>query len=116
MRHGGRYATVAFETDTPINEVRGAQDKPPFCNVVNGSNCVDPPRGAAFYPFFSTAQGQNGCTWQEGGDFIPGTTNDFGGSAKSEFGPPFFLLFPNSNGQAAPSVNDFNSGDLSNPC
>ena len=21
------------------------------------------------------------CTWQEGGDFLPGTTNDFGGSS-----------------------------------
>ncbi len=32
------------------------------------------------------------CTWQEGGNFIPGTINHFGGSSTTAFGP--LLLTP----------------------
>jgi hypothetical protein len=107
---------MAFETDLPAIEVKGSQDNAPFCNVLSGSHCVDPPAGAAFYPFYSIAQGQNGCTWHEGGDHIPGTTNDFGGNSSSEFGPLLDVLFPNKNGRPVLNFEDFNSGDLSNPC
>ena len=34
------------------------------------------------------------CTWQEGGPFIPGTKNDFGGSSTSEYGPLLQTVFP----------------------
>ena len=61
------YSTVAFETDLPGIEVQGAQANPPFCDVNTGANCVDPPAGAAFYPFFSTTFRPGVCTWQEGG-------------------------------------------------
>jgi hypothetical protein len=113
---GSSYPTVAFETDLPAIEVKGAQDHAPFCNVNSGANCVDPPGGAAFYPFFSIAQGPSGCTWHEGGDHIPGTTNDFGGSSTSEFGPLLDVLYPNTNGKPIMNYTDFNSGGLSNPC
>src|SRR5262249_34198408 len=48
------YARRALETNLPAMETRGAQDTPPFCNRSTGANCVNPPNGAQFYPFFST--------------------------------------------------------------
>ena len=51
---GRNYSTIAFETDLPGIEVKGAQANPPFCDPNTGANCVNPPHGAAFYPFFST--------------------------------------------------------------
>ncbi len=50
--------------------------------------------GAQFYPFFSTTGSEDRCQWQEGGPYIPGTTNDFGGSSTTEFGPLLLTLFP----------------------
>ena len=38
--------------------------------------------------------GQGACTWQEGGKYIPGTVNDFGGSSTAEFGPLLQTLYP----------------------
>ena len=54
LTRGKNYSTVAFETDLPGIEVQGAQANPPFCDPNTGANCVNPPNGAAFYPFFST--------------------------------------------------------------
>ena len=71
----------------------GLQDNPPFCDRTTGANCVNPPNGAQFYP--SSRRGCNGtCTWQEGGPFIPGTTNNFGGSSTAEFGPLLKTVYP----------------------
>jgi hypothetical protein len=60
------YSQFAFETDLPAIEVKGPQDRPPFCNPKNGSNCVNPPRGAQFYPFFTTGFQTGTCIWREG--------------------------------------------------
>ena len=38
----------------PRIEAADSQDNPPFCNRTTGADCVNPPRGAAFYPFYST--------------------------------------------------------------
>jgi len=116
LTHGRNYSTVAFETDLPGIEVDGAQANPPFCDVNTGANCVDPPVGAAFYPFFSTTNRSGGCTWQEGGKYIPGTVNDFGGSSTTEFGPLLKVLFPEAGFTQANVFVDFNSGNLRNPC
>jgi hypothetical protein len=113
---GRNYSTVAFETDLPAIERQGAQANPPFCDVSTGANCVNPPNGAAFYPFFSTTFRQGECTWQEGGKFIPGTVNDFGGSSTAEFGPLLKVLFPVAGFTTVNRFEDFNSGDLRNPC
>jgi hypothetical protein len=113
------YSTIAFETDLPRLEASDSQDNPPFCNLVTGANCVDPPNGAAFYPFFSTRNDQGTCTWQEGGRFIPGTTNLFGGSAHTEYGPLLSEYFPTGSGGTPHVVfrfENFNSGDMANPC
>ena len=96
------YSTIAFETDLPALETEDAQFNPPFCDRTTGANCVNPPNGAQFYPFFTTfgsgghdnSHGGGGCLWQEGGNFIPGTTNHFGGSSTTEYGPLLRVVFP----------------------
>ena len=77
---------------------------------------MNPPSGAKFYPFFSTTAKKGTCYWQEGGKFIPGTTNDFGGSSKAEFGPLLKVLFPNTGFKPIRQFNDFNSGAIKNSC
>ena len=56
------------------------------------------------------------CTWQEGGPFIPGTTNTFGGSSTTEFGPLLQTVYPAPGFTTVLRYNNFNSGDLRNPC
>jgi hypothetical protein len=108
------YSTMAFETNLPGNEV--AQDNPPRCDRSTGANCVNPPNGAQFYPFYSTRIANGTCTWQEGGPFIPGTINNFGGSSTSEYGPLLKTVYPRPGFTTASLFNNFNSGDRRNPC
>jgi hypothetical protein len=110
------YSTVAFETDLARIEASDSQANPPFCNLSTGANCVDPPNGAQFYPFFSTRIDNGACSFQEGGPFIPGTKNDFGGSSTTEFGPLLATLFPVKGFTTALRFDNFNSGDMPNPC
>jgi hypothetical protein len=116
LTRGRNYSTIAFETDLPGIEVQGAQLNPPFCNPVTGANCVNPPPGARFYPFFSTTFRHGECTWQEGGPFIPGTVNKFGGSSAAEFGHLLPSLFPEPGFTTAKLIRNFNSGNMRNPC
>ncbi len=113
---GKNYSTMAFETDLPGIEVQGAQANPPFCDPNTGANCVNPPNGAQFYPIFSTTFRQGSCTWQEGGRFLPGTINDFGGTSTAEFGPLLKVLFPEAGFTTSRTFVDFNSGNRANPC
>jgi hypothetical protein len=110
------YSKVAFETDLPRIETEGSQDNPPFCDTTTGANCVNPPLGAQFYPFFSTRFDRGTCTWQEGGRFIPGTINNFGGSSSSEFGPLLRTVYPSPGFTTVHRFNNFNSGAIRNPC
>ena len=111
-----QYSTIAFETDLPRIEASDAQDNPPFCDRTTGANCVNPPNGAQFYPFFTTGQTHGACTWQEGGNFIPGTTHHFGGSSTAEFGGLLQTVYPEAGFKTKTLINNFNSGDRSNPC
>ena len=77
---------------------------------------LNPPAGAQFYPFFSTTFRHGVCTWQQGGRFIPGTVNDFGGSSTAEFGPLLRTLYPVAGFTTTVLINNFNSGDMRNPC
>ena len=113
---GKNYSTVAFETDLPRIEASDSQANPPFCDRTTGANCVNPPAGAQFYPFFSTTFRHGVCTWQQGGRFIPGTVNDFGGSSTAEFGPLLRTLYPVAGFTTTVLINNFNSGDMRNPC
>ena len=114
--NGRNFSTMAFETDLPAIEVQGAQANPPFCNTSTGANCVNPPNGARFYPIFSTTFRHGSCTWQEGGRFLPGTINNFGGTSTAEFGPLLKVLFPEAGFTTSTRFDDFNSGNLANPC
>ncbi|WP_406829938.1 hypothetical protein ABEG17_13155 [Pedococcus sp. KACC 23699] len=110
------YSKVAFETDLPRIEAADSQDNPPFCDRTTGANCVNPPRGAQFYPIFTTANKHGTCTWQEGGRFIPGTKRTFGGTSTAEYGPLLKTVYPSTGGTTITRYNNFNSGDLHNPC
>jgi hypothetical protein len=114
--HGQNYQTMAFENDLPAIEAKGAQFNPPFCNQTTGANCVNPPHGAKFYPFYSTTMRNGSCAWQEGGKFLPDTTNDFGGSSTTEYGHLLKVVFPNTGFKPVRSITVFNSGNMANPC
>ena len=111
---GKNYKSVAFETDLP--NLEAVQDNPPFCDLNTGANCVNPPNGASFYPFFTTGIHDGTCQWQEGGNFIPGTINHFGGSSTAEYGGLLRVVFPVPPFTTVNPVSDFNSGNISNPC
>jgi len=111
------YSTIAFEADLPA--IESAQDNPPLCDRSTGANCVNPPAGAAFYPIYSTTSANGTCQWQEGGPFIPGTINDFGGTSTSEYGPLLQTVFPAAGANGPTTITryeNFNSGDMANPC
>ena len=75
-----------------------AQQGAAIANVVTGANCTDPPPGANFYPIFTTTHnGPGACAWQEGGPFLPGTIDTFGGNAHSEYGGLFLRIRPGAH-------------------
>ena len=114
--HGRNFSTVAFETDLPRIEASDSQFNPPFCDRTTGANCVNPPNGAQFYPFYSTTVRGGSCTWQEGGNYIPHTSNNFGGSSKTEYGSLLKTVYPEAGFTTATLINNFNSGNMRNPC
>jgi hypothetical protein len=116
VSRGWNYSTIAFETDLPRIEASDSQFNPPFCDRQTGANCVDPPDGAQFYPFYTTGIHDGTCTWQEGGNFIPGTIDHFGGSSTTEFGPRLHTVYPEAGFQPETLIDNFNSGNLRNAC
>jgi hypothetical protein len=116
------YERIAFEVDMPRVE---SNTNPPCQRHVSnpadpdpGAGCVDPPTGAKFYPFYTNKGGTSACTWQLGGRFIPGTTNNFGGSSTTEFGPLLASGYPAATPPGSVSVrfNNFRQVLSSNPC
>ena len=126
LSHGQNFSAMAFES----NISRSESDDTEFGHAVPcqrhitnpadpnpGVGCVNPPPGANFYPFYSTTQIQGTCWWQQGGPYIPGTTNKFGGSAQAEYGPLRAIAYPTSPfGTVTTRYNDFRSDRRSNPC
>jgi hypothetical protein len=110
------YSRIAFEADLPRIEAADSQDNPPFCDRTTGANCVNPPMGADFYPFYTTTFRHGTCEWQEGGNFIPRTINHFGGSSTTEFGSLLRTVYPAAGFKTVSFINNFNSGDRFNPC
>jgi hypothetical protein len=88
---------------------------PSWLSFLPGSRATLLP-GAQFYPFFTTGVDNGACKWQEGGNFIPGTTNHFGGSSKAEYGPLLKSVFPSAGFKPIFRYDNFNSGDTPNPC
>ncbi|MGZ4305959.1 MAG: hypothetical protein ACXVSL_13970 [Solirubrobacteraceae bacterium] len=114
------YSAIAFEADLPRIEADDSQFNPPFCDRTTGANCVNPPAGAQFYPLYTTGRQNGGCIWQQGATHIPGTTNTFGGSSTTEYGPLLLTAYPTADAQGNPVIerlyDNFNSGDIRNPC
>jgi hypothetical protein len=108
LTDGRNYTRMAFETDLPAIEP---------CSL-DGTGCVNPPAGAQFYPIYSTRSGPNGgCAWQEGGPYIPGTTNTFGGTSTAEYGPQLATYYPGDPGfPEGFSVENFRNVLSGNPC
>ncbi len=114
------FTRVAFETDLPRIEfgttppcqrhLSNPADKNP------GQGCVNPPKGAAFYPFFSTRLDNTGCAWQEGGPYLPGILDDFGGSSKAEFGPILANFYPAPDFKPQYIYENFHQTLPINPC
>ena len=46
----------------------------------------------------------------------PGTTNNFGGSSTTEYGPLLKTVYPEAGFKMNRLINNFNSGDMANPC
>jgi hypothetical protein len=101
------YSRVAFETDLPAIETG--------CDVNTGIGCVNPPNGANFYPIYSTHGGDDGCVWQLGGPFIPGTKNNFGGTSTAEYGSLLQTVRPGVGGPVF-HFDDFRQVLSQNPC
>ena len=110
------YSNVAFEADLPRIEASDSQFNPPFCDRDTGANCVNPPAGAAFYPFYTTRMDHGTCTWQEGGNYIPGTINHFGGNSTSAYGPLLKTAYPSVGNQVIYRYNNFQNDLGTNPC
>jgi hypothetical protein len=101
---------MAFETKLPAIEPLSVCD-------LQGNGCVNPPPSAELYPIYSTRTGNDACAWHEGGTHIPGTTNTFGGTSTTEYGPTLGVYYPPLAGFAAGTVvNDFHNSLASNPC
>ena len=109
-----QFDRVAFEADLPRIELQVSNP----CNRTTGANCVNPPPGAQFYPFFTTHESLGGlaCNWQEGGAHIAGTANTFGGSSTTEFGPLLTLTYPGAGFQPIHRINNFRQVLPNNPC
>jgi len=114
------YSRIAFEVDMPRIETN---TNPPCQRHLSnpsdpnpGQGCVNPPVGANFYPIYSTRIGPDGCSWQEGGPFLPFTVLTFGGTSKAEYGPILASFFPTPNGQPQYVYENFHRTLPFNPC
>jgi hypothetical protein len=123
---GKSFETIAFESNISRSESTDTEFGgaiPCQRHVTNpadpspGTGCVNPPPGADFYPFYSTIKTGGTCWWQQGGPYIPGTANRFGGSAAAEYGPLRAISYPTAPlGTVTTRLNDFRSAIISNPC
>lgn len=80
-----------------------------------GSGYVNPPPGR-FYPIYTTGSTGSGCARQLGGPFLPGTTNTFGGSSTTEYGPILALFCPAPNGKPQVIYEGYHRTLDANPC
>lgn len=114
------YSRVAFETDLPRTEF--ATNPPCQRHISNpmdpspGTGCVNPPAGTTFYPIYTTTRSEVGCVWQLGGAFLRGTTNTFGGTSTTEYGPLLAQAYPAAGGVPTFRYNDFRQVLPHNPC
>ena len=114
------YNRVAFEADLP--RIEGNTNPPCQRHIANpadpnpGQDCVNPPKGADFYPIYTLRHAGEACLWQLGGAHLPGTTNTFGGSSTTEYGPLLALAYPIPGPAVSLRFNDFRRILSENPC
>jgi hypothetical protein len=123
---GSNFPQMVFEGDQSRNESDDTAFRVDvFCqrHVLNprdpvpGTGCVNPPPNSTFYPFYSTRNVNGECMWQEGGPYIPGTVDKFGGSAQAEYGPIRVVSYPTAPyGLITKRLNVFRSPIRDNPC
>jgi hypothetical protein len=123
---GRNFSAMAFESDISRDESDDTSFNvrvPCQRHLLNpsdpspGTGCVNPPPNSVFYPFYTTRHTPQGCMWQEGGPYIPGTTNKFGGSAHAEYGPLRAIVYPTSPfGTITKRFNDFRRDLGTLPC
>ncbi len=98
---GNTYPLIEWETDAPGSEFQ--------CNVATGQDCLTPPLGAKFYPFWTMTNKANQtvgaglfpngtCTWNFGNNIQGVTTLNFGGAA--QYGLPELSRFGGTNASA----------------
>ena len=124
--NGHNFTKMAFESDISRDESDDTSfnvQVPCQRHITNpsdpspGTGCVNPPPNSVFYPFYTTRQTFRGCEWQEGGPYIPGTTQEFGGSAKAEYGPLRAVAYPSDPlGTITTRYNVFRRTLHTNPC
>ena len=102
---GHPYPTIAFEADLPAIESTCDRRR---------RRLRQPAAGREVLPVLLHRKSRASCAWQEGGQFIPDTINTFGGTA--EFGTLLAQVFPVPGFTTATAFENFNSGDLANPC
>jgi hypothetical protein len=123
---GKNFSSMAFEADLSRIESSDTAFKvttPCQRHLLNpsdpqpGLGCVNPPPNSVFYPIYSTRNTHRGCMWQEGGPYIPGTTNKFGGNSHAEFGSLRAITAPTAPfGTITKRLNDFRRNLASLPC
>jgi len=115
--HGRPLDHVAFESDLPRIERGEPANHQPECDAKTGAHCVNPPVGARFYPIYTLGQVNDLCMFQQGGTHIPGTTNTFGGSSKTEYGTQVhFVRYPTLHFRTERLAEDFRRDLHGNPC
>jgi hypothetical protein len=82
-RYNQTYDTTRFETDLP--RIEEANSGPNTCDHHTGANCVNPPPGASFYPWYHLVSAGGTCTWAIGND-LPNQLSNFGGE-QAAWGP-----------------------------
>jgi hypothetical protein len=114
------FQRVAFETDLP--RIEGADVSTNndcqrhLTDPHPGAGCVNPPKGASFYPIFTTAQVGGMCVWREGGALLPGTLRTFGGTSTQEYGPLDHVVYPSVGNTTITLLEDFHNTLSYNPC
>ena len=114
------YSRVAFEADLP--RIESNTNPPCQRHIANpadpnpGQGCVNPPKGADFYPIYTTGGDPQSCVWQLGGAHLPGTTNTFGGTSTAEYGQLLVLAYPIPGPAVTLRYNNFRNVLSLNPC
>jgi hypothetical protein len=75
-----------------------------------------PPPGAEFYPFYSTANFGGTCTWQEGGNLIPGNHEQLRGELHRRVRPIAADRVPRRRIHDCPAVQQLQERQPLQPC